>query len=140
MLNSLYLNNMKQILLNNQRNIVLVSSIVGLLLFIAMLVHDTETAIRISSTSSELIQEFITMIYLVPLVIPAILGFLYLIRKSVKANIVVALSFFVYLIVNLITSLVYYKSVDALEGGLLFIIIDIPISIIISIVLGVLIF
>ncbi len=127
---------MKKILLKHQRKIVLISSIVGLVLFGIMLFQGIKTAMSFSTPETRM-DEYTVMIFWAPLIIPVLLGLFYFIKKSRKESLAIVIPFLVYLFSSLLTYYTYFQATDALEGGFLFIILLYPVSIISSIVLGI---
>jgi hypothetical protein len=130
---------MKKTVLKLQRQIVITSSIVGIILFGIMLFQGIKIAMNLP-TSETRMNEYIVMLFWIPLIIPALLGLFHFIKKSVKENLTVGISFLIYLFASLLTYYIYFQSTDALAGGFLFIILLYPVSIISSIILGAVLF
>ena len=126
---------MKRLLLKNQRKIVLISSIAGLILFVILLMKAIASAIRISNTNSELLSELSVMILWILLIIPSLLGLFNFAGSSAGQRLTVCILYLIYLVSNLLTYLAYFTATDALEAGIMFVILGIPVSVIVSIVL-----
>lgn len=124
---------MKSSLLANQKKIVFTSSIVGLLLFF-LFVFKEMTAIE---SNGDMDASGSRIMYWLPLIIPGILGFLYFgTSRSIK-SMWVSILYIIYLLAMITTYWVYYSANDALEAGLIFVMLGIPISITISLLLGI---
>lgn len=126
---------MKKFLLNNQQKIVITTSIVGTILVVIMLVQGIQQSINISQTRSALMSELSVMLYWIPLLIPALLGLFYFSKKSALKRVLTSLSFLVYFVSLSLCYFAYFTATDALEGGLLFVILGIPVSVLVSVVL-----
>jgi len=120
---------MKKFLIKNQRAIVLTSSIFGVLAWLALTIQSIIIGINISPTTGDLIYEFSSILFTLPLLLPGLIGLRWFSGKSSKTSLMISIPMIAYFLFNLLCYGVYIQATDALEAGLLFVIIGIPVSV-----------
>ena len=118
---------------NSMRTIKL-SSIFGLLFFIFHSIVQLKVAAEISPTIPDFLYELTTYLFMLPLVIPALLGLFYFSKQPHKVDKWVIISYWVYTVLVIFGALFMYlyPATDALETGLPMVLLVIPLCVAVS--------
>lgn len=122
---------MTQFLLNNQRIIILISSLIGLGNAIYSIYHRIVLAF---DGIQDPARELSLILFELPLVLPAMLGLVYFLSKTTTKR-RIPLLYLIYGLALILIILLRAYSTDALEFGLPMVLIFLPLCVIISILL-----
>ena len=112
-------------------------SFFGIIYFIFHSIAELKIAVEISPTVSDFLYEFITYLFMLPLVIPALLGLFYFNNHPHKVDQRVILSYWVYAAAVALSAIIMYvwTTTDPLEVGMPMALLVLPVCVLVSVFL-----